>query len=126
VFVQGGLIHPAQARLGEAGTLRFGLACNAVGLVLLAVDGGWASVVPALALLVLGQGLLTPTLSSAVAGQVPPEERGRLLGFHQWAGSFARVIVPLVACVLYQHVGIPAPYLVGAAVVALSLTLVPY
>jgi len=125
VLVQGGLIHPAQAKLGASGTLRFGLGCNVVGLVLLAIDGGWLSVVPALAFLVLGQGLVSPTLSSAVAGQVAPEERGRLLGFQQSAGSLSRFLGPFAAGALYEHAGIPAPYLVGAGCVAVALLFVP-
>jgi len=125
VFVQAGLIHPAQAKLGTSGTVRFGLICNAGGLVLLAVDGGWASVAPALVLLVLGQGLVSPTLASWVAGEVPAHERGRLLGFQQSAGSFSRFVGPFAAGALYQHAGIPSPYLVGAAVVVGALVLVP-
>lgn len=125
VFVQAGLIHPVQAKLGSSGTMRFGLACNAIGLAFLAVDAGWSSVVPALSLLVLGQGLVSPTLSASLAGEVPANERGRLLGFQQAAGSFSRFVGPLAAGALYQHVGIPSPYLVGAAVVLVALLLVP-
>lgn len=125
VFVQAGLIHPVQMKLGASGTLRFGLVCNAIGLACLAVDAGWASVVPALALLVLGQGLVSPTLSSSIAGEAPADQRGRLLGFQQSAGSFSRFIGPLAAGALYQHVGIPSPYLVGAVVVLAAMALVP-
>jgi DHA1 family tetracycline resistance protein-like MFS transporter len=125
VFVQAGLIHPVQMKLGTSGTLRFGLVCNAIGLACLAADAGWTSVVPALALLVLGQGLASPTLSSSIAGEAPADQRGRLLGFQQSAGSFARFIGPLAAGALYQHVGIPSPYLVGAAVVLAAIVLVP-
>src|SRR5262245_18466554 len=57
VFVQGGLIHPVVARLGETTTVRAGLACNAVGLALVAIDDGWATLTAALVLLVVGQGL---------------------------------------------------------------------
>ena len=125
VFVQAGLIHPVQAKLGAPGTMRFALVSLACGLTLLAVDGGWTSVVPALLLLVLGQGLLSPTLSAALAGEAGDEERGRLLGLQQSAGSFSRFVGPLVAGALYQHVGIASPYLLGAVVVILALLLVP-
>lgn len=125
VLVQAGLIHPVQAKLGSSRTMRFGLACNALGLGFLAVDAGWSSVVPALLLLVLGQGLLSPTLSASLAGEVPANERGRVLGFQQAAGSFSRFVGPLAAGALYQHVGIPSPYLVGAVVVLVALLLVP-
>jgi len=125
VLVQGGLIHPVHGRLGERGTLRAGLALNAVGLCLLAADGQWLTLVPALALLVLGQGLVTPTMSSAVAAQAGPADRGRLLGFQQSAGALARAVGPAAAGVLYDRVAVPAPYLLGAALVAVAFALVP-
>lgn len=125
VFVQGGLIHPANKALGERRTLRFGLALNAAGMVLMAVDGRWLTLVPALLVLVLGQGLLTPTMSSVLAGEVPAERRGQTLGYQQSAGSLARAVGPAVAGALYQHVGVPTPFLVGAALVAAAFLLVP-
>jgi len=124
VVVQVGVIGRVNDRLGETGTLRFGLAANAVGLAVLAVDGGWATLVPALALLVLGQGLLTPTLSSAIAGRAA-RARGVWLGWQQSAGALARVAGPILAGVLFQQVGVGAPYVVGAVLVLGALTFVP-
>jgi len=124
VAVQGGIVGPVSHKLGESGTLRFGLVANVLGLGLLAVDGGWATVVPALGLLVLGQGLLTPTLSSAVAGRAGAK-RGEWLGWQQSAGGLARVVGPVVAGALFQHVGVGAPYVVGAVLALLALALVP-
>jgi len=124
VAVQVGLIGRVNDRLGESNTLRAGLACNAAGLALLAVDGGWATLVPALALLVLGQGLITPTLSSAIAGRAA-RARGIWLGWQQSVGALARVAGPILAGVLFQQVGLGAPYVVGAVLVVAALTFVP-
>ena len=125
VFVQGGLIHPANQALGERRTLRLGLGLNAVGMLLMAIDGRWITLVPALLVLVLGQGLLTPTMSSVLAGEVPADRRGQTLGYQQSAGSLARAVGPAVAGVLYQHVGVPAPFVVGAVLVVTAFLLVP-
>jgi MFS family permease len=125
VFVQGGLIHPVATKLGETSTIRLGLASNAVGLVLVAVDAGWVALAPGLLLLVLGQGLLAPTLASAVAGRARQERRGATLGFQQSAGGLARVAGPLLGGALFQHVGIASPYLVGAGLALVALLLVP-
>ncbi len=57
VAVQVGVVGRVNDRLGESNTLRAGLVANACGLALLAVDGGWLTLVPSLLLLVLGQGL---------------------------------------------------------------------
>jgi predicted MFS family arabinose efflux permease len=124
VLVQGGLIHPVNDALGETTTLQVGLFANAVGLVLLAIDGGWLTMAPALVLLVVGQGLLSPTLTSAVAGRSGTQQ-GQWLGWHQSASGVARVIGPIAAGVLFQQVGVGAPYVVGAVLVAAALAAVP-
>lgn len=124
VAVQGGLVGPVSKALGERGTLLVGLAANAAGLGLLVLDAGWAALVPALALLVVGQGLLTPTLSSAVAGRAG-DARGQWLGWQQSAGGVARVVGPVVAGALFQHLGVGAPYALGAVLALAALALVP-
>jgi multidrug resistance protein len=125
VVVQVRMVGPANERLGEAGALRAGLGANALGLLLLSVDGGWTLLVPALVLLVIGQGLVTPTLSAAVGARAHADRRGAAYGLQQSAGGLARVVGPALAGLLFQDVGIPAPYLVGAALVVAALSLVP-
>jgi multidrug resistance protein len=124
VFVQGGFIHPVVARLGETTTVRAGLACNAVGLALVAIDDGWATLGLALVLLVVGQGLAAPTLSALVAGRSPDDRRGLTLGFQQSAGGLARSVGPALAGVLFGR-SISAPYLAGAALVVVALAVLP-
>lgn len=124
VGVQGGLVGPVTNRLGEGGTLRAGLVANCVGLLLLAADLGWIGLVLALVLLTVGQGLLTPTLSSAVAGRAG-RDTGVWLGWQQSAGGAARVVGPLAAGALFQWAGMGWPYVVGAALAAIALTLLP-
>lgn len=123
VVVQGLLVGPVSERLGERGTLVAGLAINTVGLVLLVPDLGWAGLVPAVGLLVLGQGLTTPTLSSAVAG-LAGAQRGRWLGWQQSAGALARVVGPAAAGALFEHVGPGVPYAAGAALMVLAIAVV--
>jgi MFS family permease len=125
VGVQVGLIGPVTHKLGEAGTLRFGLLSNCFGLAVLAFDLGWVGLVVALFLLTVGQGLLTPTLSSAVAGRAG-RDTGVWLGWQQSAGGAARVVGPLAAGALFQWAGMGWPYAVGAGLAALALTLLPH
>ena len=124
VVVQAGLVGPVTTRLGEGRTLRLALLANGIGLIVLALDAGWPGLVVSLALLVLGQGLITPTLSSAVAGRAG-SKRGQWLGWQQSAGGVARVIGPAVGGALFQHVGVGAPYVAGAIAVAVAIALVP-
>lgn len=124
VGVQGGLVGPVTERLGEHRTIRFGLLANAAGLGLLAIDLGWVGLVVALLLLTVGQGLLTPTLSAAVAG-LAGRQRGQWLGWQQSAGGLARVVGPLVAGSLFEFSGVGVPYALGALLALLALALLP-
>ena len=123
VVVQGGAIHTVVVKLGEVRTVRVGLACNGVGLALLAVDAGWVPVAAALALLVVGQGLVAPTLSSLISARARSHQRGQALGVQQSAGGLARSIGPAMAGYLFGR-SVPAPYLVGAVLVGAALLLV--
>jgi DHA1 family tetracycline resistance protein-like MFS transporter len=123
VVVQGGAIHTVVVKLGELRTVRFGLACNAVGLSLVAVDAGWAPLTLALALLIVGQGLVAPTLSALVAGRASIDRRGEALGVQQSAGGLARSVGPALGGYLFGQ-SISAPYLVGAALVTVAIVLV--
>jgi len=125
VLANTGLVAPAVRRLGELGALRLGLGLNAVGLALLAATRSWALLVPALLALTAGQGLITPTLSSSVAGTVEADRRGGALGFQQAAGGLARVVGPLAGGFAFQRIGVPVPYAAGAALAAICLLLVP-
>lgn len=125
VVVQVRLVGPAVARLGESGVVRAGLVVNGVGLVLVAAAHSWLLLAPALVLLVVGQGLVTPTMASLVAGKVGAGQRGGVLGVQQAAGGLARVVGPLAGGVLFEHVGVPAPYLAGAALMLLAAIAVP-
>src|SRR5436190_185468 len=124
VAVQGGLVRPANARFGSVGALRVALGLLAVGLVLLAAATTWWLLVPSLALLVVGQGLATPTMSTLVAGRAHDARRGGALGFQQSAGALARIVGPAMGGILFEHVGVAAPYVVGAALVGVALLLV--
>ena len=125
VAANAGLVGPAVRRLGERGALRLGLALDAAGLALLAVTRSWTLLVPALLALCAGQGLVTPTLSSWVAGAARSDRRGGALGLQQAAGGLARVVGPLAGGFAFQHLGVPVPYVTGAALAAICLPLVP-
>ena len=95
VFVQAGLIHPGSvhARLVENHAIRLGVQRRGAR----AGGGGPRLGVPSYRRCCFscwGRASWTPTLSSAVAGEVPADERGRLLGFQQSAGSFSRFVGP--------------------------------
>jgi predicted MFS family arabinose efflux permease len=123
VVVQGGAVHSVVVKLGEMRTVRFGLACNAIGLAVVAVDAGWASLTLALTLLILGHGLVAPTLSSMVAAVSPHQRTGQTLGVQQAAGGLARSVGPALGGFLFGQ-AVSAPYVVGAMLVTIAILLV--
>ena len=124
VAVQGGLIRPINAKIGTQRSLQVGLVLNSAGLVVLAFAETWPLLIVALVLLTVGQGLVTPNLSSLVSGRVPDHRRGEALGFQQGVNAFGRVAGPAIAGVLYDHVSIGSPYLVGGALCGVALAVI--
>ena len=123
VLVQTRLVAPVNVRLGALGALQVGLVFNALGLALLAITHTWLLLVPALALLTVGQGLAIPNLTAAVADRAPDDRRGEALGFQQRWQAFGRIVGPIVAGALFEQVGVPAPYVAGAALAMVALTM---
>ncbi len=123
IATQAGLVGRVNAALGERGAIRFGLGLNTVGLALLVPDVGWWGVVVGLGALAVGQAILTPSLSSAIAG-LAGRRRGEALGVTQAAVGLGRVVGPAGAGVLFG-VGMAWPYGVGAVLAALAVALVP-
>lgn len=125
VAVQAGLIRPVNARLGSVVSLRVGLLLNVVGMGTLAFAESWLLLIVALAFLTVGQGLVSPNLSTLVAGGVPDDRRGEALGFQQGVNAAGRVAGPAMAGVLYDRVSfgvdLGSPYLVGGALCGLAL-----
>ena len=124
VGVQGGLIRPINAKLGTQRSLQVGLVLNSAGLIVLSAAENWPLLIVALALLTVGQGLVTPNLSSLVSGRVPDHRRGEALGFQQGVNAIGRVAGPALAGVLYDHVSIGSPYLVGGALCGVALAVI--
>ena len=124
VGVQGGLIRPINAKLGTQRSLQVGLVLNSAGLIVLSAAENWTLLIVALALLTVGQGLVTPNLSSLVSGRVPDHRRGEALGFQQGVNAMGRVAGPAIAGVLYDHVSIGSPYLVGGALCGVALAVI--
>jgi MFS transporter, DHA1 family, tetracycline resistance protein len=116
-------VHPVVARYGEIGTVRAGLLLNIAGFLLLAGAHQWIVLAPALVLVTAGQGLLTPALTSLVAGGAHQDRRGAVLGFQQSASALARVVGPIVGTALFGHVSTGAPFAAGAALALAAILL---
>jgi MFS family permease len=133
VIVQGGLIHRLSKRFGEVRLIQFGLVALAIGFGVDAVSPrfGLSVLLLGSALIALGNGLYTPSLSSYTSRQSGPEVQGLSLGVVQSMAALARVLGPVTGGLAYQYVGKEAPYALGAlgvlgvALLALRLPALP-
>lgn len=124
VATQGGLIGPLTDRLGETNVIRLGQLLDLAGFLLIAFSAAWLPLAVGLFLLALGQGLLTPALSSGIAAATGPAGAGLALGIQQSAGGLARVVGPLLGGWLYA-IAVPAPYIAAAGISLIVLPLIP-
>ena len=122
--VQGGLIGPLTKAFGSERLLTAGFATLIAGFIVLSIAEVWVLLFLALALLSLGQGLVTPSLTSVVADSVLPERRGEVLGVQQSAGALSRIIGPAIAGLLFDHAGVAWPYVVAAVLTGAALATV--
>jgi DHA1 family tetracycline resistance protein-like MFS transporter len=116
--VQGGLVGRIVRRYGEARVLLVGLILTAVALGLLGACHHLWELLPTLLLLAAASGLAFPTVTSLFSRRVGDDEQGGMLGLLASVGGLARIGAPPLATVLLQHVGLAAPYVMGAAVFA--------
>lgn len=124
--VHGALIGPLTSRFGSARLLRAGLVSIAAGLLLMSSAITWPVLLTSLALLVLGSGLVNPSLTALVTNSVDDDRRGEVLGVQQSANALARTIGPPIAGLAFDAVGAGAQFAIGSLVVlvavAISLT----
>ena len=124
VVVQGGLIGPLTKVFGSQRLLVAGFGTLIAGFLVLSIAEVWVVLFLALALLSLGQGLVTPSLISVVADSATPDRRGEVLGVQQSAGALSRIIGPAIAGLLFDHAGVAWPYVVAAVLTGAALATV--
>lgn len=121
VVVQGGLIGRLAKWMPEARIVLLGAVALTIGLACIPLAGGVTRLLLALALIVGGQGLAGPALSSLISKAAEARSQGRVLGVSQSLSSGARVLGPAGGGSVYELAGPAAPYLAAAACAALAV-----
>jgi len=117
IVMQGFLIRKLVPRFGEARLAVSGLTLMALAFGMIAfVPAGWM-LYPATAVLAIGSGMATPSLTSLISRRVSPQAQGSALGGVQSLNSLMMVIGPLFAGAVFDAFGPVAPYLSGLLVV---------
>jgi DHA1 family tetracycline resistance protein-like MFS transporter len=121
--VQGGLIRPVVARLGDKGTFILGLVCAVVGLVGAAFAPSVVALSVALVPLALGIGFGHPTVASLVSRAARGDEQGRVQGAASAVESLGRTIGPVWGNAALQHYGNAMPFVSAAGVLVMTVVL---
>jgi predicted MFS family arabinose efflux permease len=111
------LVH-SLARRDPLRVAGFGAVLFCGGLALLPLGRGFGYVVFTVAIWTLGEMLVFPLVTSAVADRAPDEARGTVIGLLNLSFASAFVVAPLVGTWVYQHLG-PRTLWLGCGVVGL-------
>lgn len=105
--------------------MKAGLVLLAIGLAVFPLAPNLTALFPACIVIAAGSGLLAPSLQSLLSRNAPADEQGGTLGLGQSLSSLARVLGPLLGGNLFEHIGLGAPYWIGALLMfgAAALTL---
>ncbi len=125
VIIQGGLIGKLSRHFGELRLVIVGPLLISLGLILVpttAAIGLWPFVI-CLAVVAVGNAINNPTLMSLVSKTAERHESGAAMGVYQSAGSMARILGPLSAGWLYDHIGRGSPFQVAGVLMALAFLL---
>ncbi|MDO8526098.1 MAG: MFS transporter [Deltaproteobacteria bacterium] len=110
VLVQGGGIGRLVKKFGETKLVWIGTSLMALGLTAASFSFHLSFFVAAMLILALGYSMTNPSLSSLASRGAAGGAQGATMGVYQSAGSLSRVLGPLLAGILFDHLGIQAPF----------------
>jgi DHA1 family tetracycline resistance protein-like MFS transporter len=114
-IVQGGLVGRLVRRFGEQRLLVSGTVIAALAVGAVPYPAGIGGLLAVLALFALGQGLVSPSLSSLTSKLVHPDEVGGVMGIYQAFSSLARIGGPVAAELAFEQ-GPAWPFRLAAVV----------
>jgi MFS transporter, DHA1 family, tetracycline resistance protein len=116
VLVQGGLIRRLSGKVSEVLLLRVGLFMQTAGFLVLAYSpslGHWSLYLSG-GILAFGNGMAQPSVSAYISKRAAAHEQGEFLSSVQSMASFARMMGPAMAGMLYTTLGHRTPYFAAA------------
>jgi DHA1 family tetracycline resistance protein-like MFS transporter len=123
VIVQGFLVGRTVKAIGEHHIVPISLAIVAVGLLMIPGTQSVAAMLAANGVLAVGMGFNSPALMALVSKYSAAEDQGGVLGLTQSLNSLARIVGPMWGGYAFDHVGVGAPYVSSAAVMAVACAL---
>jgi len=128
VLVQGGLLRRLLKRWSEKSLAVMGVLLLIIGMALLPLVGGLASLLAVSSLVGVGNSFVTPTLNGLASRSAERSWQGRVIGLMQSAGSLARWVGPFLAGkLLFMDVGHAyygrTPFWTASAILCIALVL---
>lgn len=117
------LLGPAVDKFGELRLSQIGTVLLALGLFLLPFSPSLPLLAIPVALIPLGTAFTFPCVTAMLSHAISAEERGLYMGVQQSFGGVMRVLFPLGAGWLFDHIAPAAPFWAASAVVAATLSL---
>jgi MFS family permease len=112
------VLGPAVRRFGERGVMRLGIMALTAGLLAIPIPHRLWGFALAMLLIPIGTALLFPATSSLISRFAPRTEVGQTLGLQQSFGAVARMLGPVWAGALFDHVSLSAPFWTASALMA--------
>ena len=109
-------------RFGEGPMLAVGMSMTVIGALLQTVSTGGPMTIALMCFTAVGQSVAYPNVGALISRTADPHRQGQILGLNNACGAAARVVGPITAGVVFEHV-LNGPFIVGALVVAPAIFL---
>ena len=119
--VQGVLVGRVVKRVGERRLIPFAITSIAVSIGMLPFVWNVPGLLVALALLAVGMGFNSPSITSMVSRLSDADDQGGILGLASSLASLGRVAGPAWGGYLYDQFGMTTPYLTASALLFIAL-----
>lgn len=126
VFMQTVVIRRLTQRFSDRALAAAGLGLMALGFLATAFAYDSLTLYLASTLTPMGSGLTTPTLTSLLSREVTSREQGWILGASQSFASLARIVGPVWAGLVYDHISQGAPYWTGSIWLIVTLLVLAF
>jgi MFS transporter, DHA1 family, tetracycline resistance protein len=121
--VQGVLVGKVVPKVGEHRVVPAAIAILCLGMFLIPLAGTTPVLVTACAILAVGMGFHSPSITSAISRLSGAHEQGGVLGVAQAVASLGRIIGPAWGGFLYDRFGVTSPFYAAAGFLAVALLL---
>ena len=123
VVSQGAVMGGLAQRVGEVRLIWTGALILIGALVGIALTHNIVVLTVLAALLAVGNGVMTPSVSSMISKAADPRRKGGVLGVQQSLSSFTRILAPPLGTWLLQRFSPAAPYVLSAVLMAIAFVL---